>query len=43
VPGSVSPVNGKCRSGYVYVAAQDGGPALCIPLQATTTPSTATQ
>ncbi|HEY3773014.1 MAG TPA: hypothetical protein VGL69_08485 [Solirubrobacteraceae bacterium] len=43
VPGSVPPVNGKCRSGYVYVAAQDGGPALCIPLQTTTTPATATQ
>jgi hypothetical protein len=35
-------VNGKCSSGYVYVAAQDGGPALCIP-RATTTTSTATQ
>jgi hypothetical protein len=41
VPGSVAPVGGKCRSGYVYVAAQDGGPALCIPLQ--TNPATATQ
>jgi len=43
VPGSEPPVDGKCRSGYVYVAAQDGGPALCIPVQTTTTPATATQ
>jgi len=43
VPGSVAPVNGKCHEGYVYVAAQDGGPALCIPLQTTTASSTATQ
>jgi hypothetical protein len=43
VAGSVPPVNGKCRSGYVYVAAQDGGPALCIPLQTSTTANTATQ
>jgi hypothetical protein len=39
VPGSVPPVNGKCSSGYVYVAAQDGGPALCIP-RATETSTT---
>src|SRR5579875_1780424 len=43
VPGSVPPVNGKCGPGYVYVAAQDGGPALCIPratVTTTTTPAT---
>lgn len=41
VPGSVPPVNGKCRSGYIYVAAQDGGPALCIPRETLTTSTTA--
>jgi cobalamin biosynthesis Mg chelatase CobN len=44
VPGSTSPVGGKCPTGYVYLPPQDNGPALCIrsapPAQSTATSST---
>ncbi|MGA9859120.1 MAG: hypothetical protein WBQ18_14745 [Solirubrobacteraceae bacterium] len=44
VAGSVSPVGGKCPTGYVYLPPQDNGPALCIrsapPAQSTATSST---
>ena len=40
VPGSKTPVNGKCPSGYTYLPPQDGGPALCIPQASGATTST---
>jgi hypothetical protein len=42
VPGSKSPVNGKCPAGYAYLPPQDQGPALCIPNRITSTPTTST-
>lgn len=37
VPGSSSPVNGKCPAGTSYVPPQDNGPALCVPTGTATT------
>ncbi len=31
LPGSSSPVNGKCPPGTSYLPPQDNGPALCVP------------
>ncbi|HEX5191256.1 MAG TPA: hypothetical protein VFW09_00525 [Solirubrobacteraceae bacterium] len=37
MPGSSSPVNGKCPAGTSYVPPQDNGPALCVPTGTATT------